>query len=309
MSQIEFSSITFRDQQFNYTDQELNLPKEVVKKLIGILDHWQHIFPYEPTLAMTTYGVPSFMVRFDGVIDEQGEFQIYEIQEGCGWVGYAGIVNARFCERRNHMRDSVWPTIKLLINRDNDHDDPLWLPKINLDDAFSSDEPLMFRWPVHRSDRSVFNPLLRRSVKPIFTHQDKHYGIDLGLWNIIRWDNGMSEALLPWNSGFALKPFRGYGSRDVMIWKPGNRVGRATRTQILKTLERNQEMYLQKLIEPMHIDLGSMAYNLILRPFFAYDTIKKTWKSMHGVWTARPHPNLRIHGSSDTVSGPLLAEE
>lgn len=355
MNRTEFSSITFKGQQFNYTDRELMLPKAAVGKLIGILERWQRVFPYEPTLAETAYGVPSLMVRFDGVLDERGEFQIYEIQDGCGWIGYAGIANHAFRKRRDHLRDSVWPPIKLLLDErneykdrrrellfadfsstigshravhilnqdagqdaeaftfqtspDNEHDDPLWLPQISLDEAFCSDDALMFRWPVGKKERTRFAPLLRRSVKPVFTHQDKRYGVEFGYWETVYWHPSERGDRLPWNESFALKPLKGYGSRDVVIWKNGDRKGCATRNQVLRALETNQQMYLQKFIEPMRIDIDGAPYNAILRPFFGFDTTERRWLPLHGVWAARPYPNLRIHGSSDAVTGPLMMED
>ena len=161
------------------------------------------------------------------------------------------------------------------------------------------------RWLFRELNAETRASLIGRSVKPMFYQNDKRYGVEFGWWKRIVWENG-KETLLPWNEAFVLKPLKSQGSANVMIWNPFDRKGRATRTQIISTLQRHTMMYLQRFIPPMSTTIANREYNMMYRPFFGYDPRIKKWVPMHGVWTARPYPNLRLHGSSDAISGPLL---
>lgn len=66
-------------------------------------------------------------------------------------------------------------------------------------------------------------------------------------------------------------------------------------------------MYLQPFVPPMPMDINGAPFNAIYRPYFAYSGRKNGWIPLHGVWTARPAPNIRIHGAADAISGPLMA--
>ena len=271
---------------------------------------WQNVFPYEPTLAMTQFGVPSLIARFDGTL--QGEaFEPYEIQVGCGWVGYAGVANTKFCAIRDEFAKHKWPQFKVVMpHTRKDQDDDLWLPRIDAREAFEDSGPLLVRYSAHstkwkRLPASQQKALIARSLKPVVTQLDKRYGIVLGWWRPVGFAQTHQGNALPWNTSFVLKPLHGHGSHGVMIWNAAQREGRATRTQILNALEKNKWMYLQSFIPPMRMEIGGDDYNVIYRPFFGYDPQGKKWEPMHGVWTARPYPNLRIHGSSDALSGPL----
>ncbi len=298
--------ISVGDERFVYTNQEVALPKTAVEQLLLTLEKWSASQPYEPTFVMREYGIPSLIVRFDGVLDANGKFRAYEIQGGCGWIGYAGYANPAFREIRDMLAREKWPPFKLLMPPVETSDDELWLERITLEEALRTTGPLMIRnWLFYGMTASERSSLLQRAVKPIFDQNDKDYGVEFGWWKRIVW-NAEDTELLPWEEAFVLKPVRGYGSADVMIWKPQDRKGRATRTQILEALKRKEMMYLQEFIPPHTMEINGRAYNMMLRPFFGYDPIEKKWVPMHGVWAARPHPNLRLHGASDTISGPLM---
>lgn len=292
------------DLTLTYTDMPLVLPKTAVEWMLGQLKRWEKAFPKEDTFVQRMWGVPSALVRFDGALDERGDFQAYEIQDGPGWAGYAGVINPEFKRLRDGLRERAWPRFKLVMRKQGfDHDDDLWLERTNVKGTLEEACPLMVRrLPPQISDEDRTR-IVRRSLKPVDTHSDKTYGLEMGWWKKI------SDAKdLPWTEGFALKPIDGMGSEDVMLWKPDVRPGRATRTQIEAALKERGEMILQIFVEPMHIDLDGKPHHAILRPFFGYDPKEKRWVALGGVWTARPVPNLRVHGSSDAISGPLVLE-
>lgn len=294
---------------FTYVDHPIYLPSNTITAMLETLSVWQSVFTREPTYAQTQYGVPSLLVRFDGVLAQDGSFLSYEIQDGCGWAGYAGVVNEPFRHSRDHFAHDIWPPFRLLQDFAAERDDGLWLKNIGIDDALRSDELILFRYWAKAAalTKEDLWRLTTRSISPCWTHNDKSYGVPLGWWKYIRWDTSNNGAALPWDSQFVLKPLQEWGSKDIMHWIPNERRGRSTRTQIQEVLEKHKVMYLQPFIAPMSVMLD-VPYNTILRPFFAYDVRKKTWVPLGGVWTGRPAPNLRIHGTSDAVSGPLLLE-
>ena len=207
------------------------------------------------------------------------------------------------------MRED-WPLLKVLRSDSHaDKDDELWLERASVEEALTYPNPLIVRnrLPATLSDeqRAV---ITGKSVRPVLTHNNKLYGVLFGWWKKVDWQTSSYGEELPWHEAFALKPWSGYGSMDIMLWKPNDRNGRATRTQIKHVLEKRGTMLLQPFISPMHMNINEASYNFIYRPYFIYSVKKKRYVPMHGVWTARPYPNLRIHGSSDSISGPLLME-
>lgn len=294
-----------------YTDTTVTLPVAATHQMLAMLEQWQSVFPREETFVYRTYGVPCLFVRFDGVWDASAEkFRPYEIQEGCGWIGYASLTNPEFKSIRDELITSSWPSFKLLIHEDLiDHDDTLWIDQIRLDDALNESIPLQIRYPLSKylSVKDI-EKLSHSAIRSIRFHLSKEYGVTLGWWKEVQWSKAHLGDILPWDIPFVLKPRHSFGSVDVMVWNPENRAGRATRTQIVNTLEKRGAMYCQPLIAPIKINLHNKPHHLIHRPFFGYDTRVKKWIPMHGVWTARPAPNFRIHGSSDAISGPLLME-
>jgi hypothetical protein len=202
------------------------------------------------------------------------------------------------------MFHSLWPKFKVLMSKKGRvHDDALWLEPITIEQALLNNEPLMVRHHMVRYPH-LHETIIARSVMPVRTHQDKTYGIKMGWWRTVR----LGEPL-PWDEHFVLKPFKSWGSKDVMCWIPDDRRGRSTRTQIENTLRKHDSMILQPYIEPTKINIAGVPHNSILRPFFGYNPHTDAWVPMGGLWTARPSPNLRIHGTSDAISGPLIIEE
>lgn len=305
MSSFSINTFELHGQKFHYTDRAIRLSKKTTEEMLQVVHDWQFAYPIEDTYAQREYNVPSIIVRLDCVLDENEKLHVYEVQEGCGWVGYSGIANPEFRKIRDEFKKNVWPDFKLLIT-DSDFvmDDTLWLERVDIQEALLSDYPLMNREPHRITRRSIeLDSLAARSLKPIRFFNSKFYGVELGLWKRIDFGDP-----IPWEKGFVLKPSLGHGSQDIMIWKTDNRAGRATRTQIVNTLQQHGKMYIQPFVPPMQITIEESLYNVILRPFFGYHPQKKVWVPMHGVWTGRPYPNLRIHGASDAISGPLLLE-
>ena len=286
----------------------MRFPTWATDALLRILQEWRAIFPIENTAIQSRYGAPSLFVRFDCVIADD-KIRIYELQEGCAWVGYTGIANAAFRDVRDLIVREDWPGLKVIrSDLQTDTDDELWVERTHPREASANSYPLIMRSPLKFISENVRTALIARSVRPVRTHNDKTYGEKLGWWRQVTYEDTKCGTSLPWSESFVLKPIAGHGSTDIMIWKPNERSGRATRTQIVHTLEKYSEMYLQPFYEPMQTTLDDRAYNYIYRPYFMYSGKHQDWVPAHGIWTARPAPALRIHGSSDAISGPLLME-
>ena len=277
--------------------------------MLALLERWGHLFPREGTFVQTKYDVPALMARFDGILEPDGSFFSYEIQDGTGWLGYAGLVNARLKEMRDHFVSEKWPPFKLLMADGDEHDDVLWIERVSFDEALrNADILLQIRNSLWSLDADDAAALISRSIIPVYFHNNKSYGEQFGWWKRVDWDREGVRGELPWDTAFVLKPIWGWTTKGVMLWTPGSRRGSSTRTQILKTFEAFGSMYLQPYRAPMHMEIDGRLYNIMLRPFFAYDPTAKKWSPWGGVWTGRPHPAFRLHGASDAITGPLYIE-
>jgi len=305
---MELRSLQHEDQKFTYSDHAEVFPTFATGILREILAKWQHIFPREHTLIHSRHNVPSLFVRFDCVITS-GQLRIYEVQEGCAWVGYTGVANDEFRKIRDEIVHGEWPRLKVLrADVQSDKDDDLWLERATIAEALESPDPLIVRFWPSRLSAEERNIIIGKSLRPVLHHNNKRYGIHFGWWKPAIWHESDHGASLPWNEPFVLKPLSGHGSKDIMFWKPDDRTGRATRTQIVHTLQRHGKMYLQPFIPPMQTDINGVPYHFLYRPYFIYSGKRAEWVPAHGIWTARPYPNLRLHGASDAISGPLLME-
>lgn len=306
---MELFSVTHEDQIFTYTDHIKTFPAHATAVLRSLLARWVKIFPYEETLIQTRHNVPSLFVRFDCVVTPDNHVFVYEIQEGCAWVGYTGIANEAFRTVRDEIVQEDWPHLGVVrSNHQTDKDDDLWLPRVGFWNAAETPFPLVVRNRMPLLPPTQRALIIRKSVRPVLNHNNKQYGVDLGLWKMVNWENTTGGEDLPWDRAFVLKPQSGFGSKDIMIWKPDDRSGRATKTQIMRVLREYNSMFFQDFIPPMHMDIDRKPYHFIYRPYFMYSARKGGYVPAHGLWAARPAPNIRIHGTSDTVSGPLIME-
>jgi hypothetical protein len=307
---MKTDQVRYQDQIFTYTDRSMTLSQSIRAQLIRMLKAWEHTFPREETLIQNRHGVPSLFVRFDFAVSDHDEVRCYEIQDGPAWVGYTGAANARFREIRDAIVSRDWPGL-CVVRREtrSDIDDDLWVPRVDAREALAQQYPLIVRnHPEPALMEAQKRELIGRSVRPVYMHNNKRYGADFGWWKVVTWEDSARGEMLPWHSAFVLKPREGFGSADIMLWKPDERAGRATRTQILRTLEERGSMYLQGYIPPMQTEIDGQSYHYIFRPYFIYDANSKGWVPAHGLWTARPAPATRIHGTSDSISGPLYFE-
>ena len=122
------------------------------------------------------------------------------------------------------------------------------------------------------------------------------------MWTFVNDPNQLSE-----DKSFVLKSLQNSKGRDMVFYDIDKRPGHSRFKNVKKSFEKQVEekggMYLQKLIPPMESGVASHPF-MIYRFFLGYDFSKKQWVSLGGSWFARN--NLKIHGASDSLSGPLV---
>lgn len=307
---MKLQTFTHGDRTFTWTaDLSMTIPKSVIKSMLDTLDIWVRIHPIEPIYPQTHWGVPSILVRFDGVLSEnKAEFLSYEIESCPAGMAYGALVSPSFKENLERFRDRLWPKFALIAGPTRQgHEDGLWLPEISLSAARESDTPVLIRDGMSRRTqefKDAYGYLTSRSMMPMWYRAAKSYGVALGWWKEVEYT---PDVALPWDDAFVIKPSAGTHGTDVLAWGPGLK-GKATRSQIMAALQKNGRMYVQPFIPPMHVDLSGEPYHAMLRPYFAFNPQNRTWEPIGGMWVARPAPNLRLHWTSDSISGPLVVE-
>ena len=292
---------SFQGWQLNLSDEKFVFPDFAKEQADTILSEWPKVFPKEDTWVQQELGVPSLICRLDCIIDRD-ELKIFEIEERPAGIGVTANMNPDFSLRLKAVMRS-WPEFSAVISPDRKAgDDCLWIPKVSMKDALSSDGLLLIR---AEPDQHEFHSLQNRSISSFLEKGNKSYGLALGLWKEVCLDDFDN---LPWDDGFCLKPIQNSKCRDVEIWHPihskkkSNIGGCSTRTRIKKTLERNGTMYLQDMLEST--DSLIDGFKMIFRVFFGYSINKGEFEFLGGVWNARP--NLKIHGAPDTIMGPVM---
>ncbi|MFA5178563.1 MAG: hypothetical protein WC427_03320 [Candidatus Paceibacterota bacterium] len=289
--------------QFEKSSQQEILPRKAVDQANYFLSQWIKVFPKEKTWVQKKYKIPSLIVRFDCVFRDN-LLLVYEIEERPAGIGIAFCLNNDFKKRLCSLKEK-WPDFKSVVSFNRkESDDFLWIPVIKIEEAKKEDCLLLIR---AEPEEKEFHFFQNRSISSLVNKGDKSYGEKMNFWKPV---NCYDFENLPWKQSFCLKPKKGSKCRGIQIWSPelkNKRVGVSTKSQIKKALDYYQEMYLQEyvspLIEPWH---GRNLYKTH-RIYFGYNPIIKKYECLEGIWLARP--NLRIHGASDAVIGPLKIEE
>ncbi|HCU70319.1 MAG TPA: hypothetical protein DIC35_01020 [Candidatus Moranbacteria bacterium] len=284
----------------NLSQKLVAFPEIAIDQAVELLSDWSKAFPKEDTWVSTHLGIPTLICRLDCVVNE-GKLEVFEVEERPAGIGITSNLNPDFKANLQNLQEN-WPRFSSVVSNDRKgSDDGLWLEKISLEEALNSDGLLLIR---AEPEQIEFHELQSRSVSSLIQKGNKSYGDKLGLWTEV----GIEDFdVLPWNQGFCIKPLQNSKCRDVEIWCPWHNSkktgigGCSTRTRIYRILEKNGRMYLQNFISPENsVVYGHM---MILRVFFGYDALREEYVFMGGVWNSRP--NLKIHGTPDTVIGPI----
>lgn len=274
------------------------LKAALIAQLINWIEEWAALPMHtEPTWVQQTHGVPALFVRFD--LHPNG--QPFELEVRPQGMGTTGDINPMFAESLASIRET-WPNFDSVQTPDHAAagcDDHLWLERHPLGTE-PSEGLVLVRNMVRESSA---NHLADRAIAPVANEGDKAYGQHFGWWRKIH----AGEAL-PWDTSFVLKPLYGAKSRGIAIWinVPGKQRpnGAYTRTKVENTLRDQGSMWLQEYYEPAVVHTEQGDRNLMLRPFFGFNTQTRTWHYLGGEYVLGD--TVRIHGTPASIFGPLV---
>ncbi len=319
-SNVESTSLS-NGWRFNVSQVDVMLPREAVEEAIHYVNRWAKVFPHQGTWIGDVHGVPSFVVRVEGMYDLTYGWKIHEIEDRPCGLGAVPKVNPHFKTALGEILKE-YPPMKWVMDPDRLTDDELWLGAgITLEQAIKSDGLLLVR---SRPEKGAYHQLEHRAVSPVSREGDKRCLTILGLGTIIRWvvdpeDQCGGYISPPIVNSSVIKPLQGTRCRDVMVYLGndvvyrkvgGEKVPHFGDTRIIKvrndtvSLERleKKEALCQPFNHPMR--LGHLpTMNAIYRFYLGYSPSRKRYVPLGGVYNAST--SLRVHGEDDVVFGPL----
>ncbi|MBU2103937.1 hypothetical protein KKD81_00980 [Patescibacteria group bacterium] len=288
---------------------------------IEILKNWSGVFPKANTWVGKNCGVPSLVVRIDCIVDADDVIRPYEIEERPCGLGLTGLCNQGFAENLKRVQAS-WPAIRWVQSQYRATDDELHFgPGLTLEEAVNHDGMLLVR---SRPEETDFHQLEDRSVSSVSREGDKGYGLHFGWWDVI---SCMHDGDLDWyltpalTTASVLKPVQGTRSRHIKVHLPHDqkrelqargvpmrRSDTDSIPQLLKLIrgQPTSQMYRQPFVEPMRLT-HQPSRNAIYRIFYGFNLATGDWEPLGGVWMALD--SLIVHGTDQTVTGPLLFRE
>lgn len=299
-SLVEQSALRIGSWEIHSSTTELVLPRAIEEQAMELVDRWVQVFPKEPTWIQTNLGIPSLIIRIDG-IDRDGNLAVYEIEDRPAGIGHTALINQQF---RNNLAEvkKTWPDFDVVISPLRDRaDDELWNSVVDFNSAQRSQRLVLVRAEPEESQFRIFQT---RSVSTVATEGDKSYGVPLGLWGFI--DNPNQ---LPNRKSFVLKPLQSSKGKNMVFYDmrtnpgPGNTRMKNAIKALEKQISQKGGMYMQELIPPMSSGISVYPF-MIYRFFFGFNFLAQGWVSLGGSWFARN--NIKIHGASDSLSGPLV---
>lgn len=270
-----------------------------LEQSMELISQWLKHFPKESTWIENNYGVPSIIIRLDCIMRD-GVVHVYEIEDRPAGVGISSHINSCFRSRLEEMVKKWPPFVSVISSSRSSNDDALWIPVISIEEARSRNSLLLIR---AEPGDEAFIEFQSRSISTLVNEGSKLYGEGMGLWRAVTLDD-FDE--LPWADGFCLKPKEGSRCRGVEIWIPGKQNGKrgaSTRSQVMRGLSCFEQMYLQELINPLEEEFEGRILRKIYRVYFGYNPQTKQYECLGGLWVARP--NLKVHGATDSVAGPI----
>jgi len=303
--------------KLNVTDHQEVFPSGAVTQAQNLLERWTLVYPRGNTWVGRTHGIPSLIVRLDCVVDEAGKLHVFEVEDRPCGIGVTSYLVPAFCEALAAIR-SEWPAFRWVKAPNRETDDALWLGEgLSLDEAKRSDGFLLVR---SRPEDSEFHGLEPRAVSTV-----QHEGHKLcathdsvGLYKTLRWvvdageqSGGYIEGLP--SGPIVVKPLQGTRAREVRVYLNGSAPAGLVVTKkeklsfgdLERQVKRSGRVICQPLISPMRRACLPGA-NMIYRLFFGYSPGRRAYVPLHGVWMALPA--LVVHGTDQSISGPLMCE-
>jgi hypothetical protein len=294
-SEYQVETIELGEWNVNCSREERVFPADAIRQAQQVLAEWPAHFAREATWAHENLQVPSVVVRLDCIIRD-GQLIVYEVEERPAGLGVCTLVNTGF-EPALRRAASAWPEFQVVVSpKRRGTDDRIWTERLGWSSNPESGLVLVRAEP----DETEFHELQPQSVSSLITKGDKSYGEGMGLWDEVR-----TGQALPWERSFVLKPLQGSKLMDVEIWDPEGRPGGSKQRKIEEVLARSGSMFMQRMYPPMETGIPRFPW-MIYRVFFTFHPETREWTCIGGNWNARH--NLRIHGASDAIFGPLVPE-
>lgn len=294
------------DWELNFLDARLALPERAVEHVIrDVLPPWERVFPKEGTWVQETVGRPSLIVRLDMVVREDGEVGIFEIEERPSGIGLSMALSRQFDERMRALYGAwsrTFGPVDVVLSSARKRGDESELEK-RLGMKMHSGPPEHLNGSLYlvraEPEEVAYHLLVPRSMSTVRFKGDKEYGHLLGWWHPVPAD----PKDLPWETGFALKPARGSKLRGVHLFHPDKPNGTITRTKAERLVREGAVHYVQPWIAPERHSFLPDGHFLFRRVFFGWNPESHSWECLGGLWNARP--NVRGHGASDAIVGPV----
>lgn len=135
-----------------------------------------------------------------------------------------------------------------------------------------------------------------KSLAPLIDHGDKSYMVGLGMATLVN-----TAADINFDQPCCVKPLHGSKGKDVQVWVPKSNglKGSATRSQVTRAIGSGP-CICQPFIPTGTIDQGGITHHKLMR-LFAVMTDTGKYELIPSPYVTRP--NLKIHGSSDSITG------
>lgn len=315
--------------QLNISDEIETVPAHIKAGIEGFINHEYlsvAMSDYKKdyschNFAMTKWGVPAPVIRLDMAPCSDGEeVSIYEVEAN---IAGPGIMRKFFPESNfsrevgkallnlgiskvgyttTPCRKEQWMDLSILMS--SLREEGIETKNVNIYNGESDDFPLWLR--SGQEDIELISPLMNRCL--LLHHHGgghKNYLRSLSGAFLLSEFSSVDEVFDRFPDGFVLKPFGGWGTRDVYIWatrRPWREKSR-TKTSLNKKIgcifESNLGM--DWLVQPFNPPRFVNGMFRIWRLFAVWDGSE--FKIIDSFWSERN--SLLNHGASDTIIGSL----
>lgn len=288
---------------------QVGSPRSIGRDLIQEMERflnrkWKQVILEEidhPWWSVNQLGIPSPIVRIDmAPAIEPGAIKnfFYEVE-----VRPAGLgTMLSLVPERTEQWKKVLGQCQGFISQSSIQDDKLAAEILGI--PYYEQIPSQLEGPYWvRSDLREGETVMRLenvSLVPIRQDGDKTYLVKLGLAERLQ-----VPEQLDWYSPFVVKPLVGSKMKGVKIYLPKSLKlgpGGSTKSQILRTISE-LPCIIQKFIPPKEDEIFGRKGWTIWRLFFGWEVKYEKYEFIGGLWNWRP--NLRVHGASDAVMGPI----
>lgn len=202
-------------------DMPLLLDDSFVDQVAAATNAWRaNVALEQETFVAREYGIPSFLVRMDCTVGDDGQLHVYEIEEPPAGAGSIRQIFGQYDELL-HAAESSWPTFRAFISPGKKFSDvSTWLG--DADTAYLNGDGLL--WCVIRPEEAdAFAHLIPRSVTPVRLEGDKRpIAATFPESNIVGTGSELLEQLDIKNRRWVFKPIQGTRAHKVVIWWVAN---------------------------------------------------------------------------------------